>query len=113
MQVPDVKLWSLESPFLYNLNIVIRDNQKTLDHYELPIGIRTVSVNQKTILLNGNPIFLKGFGKHEDFPIFGRGVANPVIVKDYALLKWIGANSYRTSHYPYDEEYYRMAESCN
>ena len=53
---------------------------------------------------------MKGFGKHEDFPIFGRGSAYPVIVKDFALLKWIGANSFRTSHYPYDEEYYNMAD---
>ena len=111
MQVPDVKLWSIETPFLYDLNVAIKDNQQnSLDQYELSVGIRTVSVNEKSILLNGKPVFLKSFGKHEDFPIFGRGVANPVIVKDYALLQWIGANSYRTSHYPYDEEYYRMAD---
>ncbi len=110
MKVPNVKLWSIETPFLYELNVVIKDNQNTLDRYEIPVGIRTVSVNEKSILLNGKAVFLKGFGKHEDFPIFGRGVANPVIIKDYALLKWIGANSFRTSHYPYDEEYYRMAD---
>ncbi|MEK9608218.1 MAG: glycoside hydrolase family 2 TIM barrel-domain containing protein, partial [Flavobacteriaceae bacterium] len=110
IDVPQVNLWSIENPFLYVLKVVIKDNDTPLDQYQLPIGIRTVAVNEKTILLNGEPVFLKGFGKHEDFPIFGRGVANPVIVKDYALLKWIGANSYRTSHYPYDEEYYRMAD---
>jgi beta-glucuronidase len=110
IDVPQVNLWSIENPFLYDLKVVIKDNDTPLDQYQLPIGIRTVAVNEKTILLNGEPVFLKGFGKHEDFPIFGRGVANPVIVKDYALLKWIGANSYRTSHYPYDEEYYRMAD---
>lgn len=110
IDVPQVNLWSIENPFLYDLKVVIKDNDTPLDQYQLPVGIRTVAVNEKTILLNGEPVFLKGFGKHEDFPIFGRGVANPVIVKDYALLKWIGANSYRTSHYPYDEEYYRMAD---
>ena len=110
IDVPNVELWSLENPFLYDLKVDIMDKQTILDHYELPVGIRTISVNEKSILLNGKPVFLKGFGKHEDFPIFGRGVANPVIIKDYALLKWIGANSFRTSHYPYDEEYYRMAD---
>jgi len=60
--------------------------------------------------LNGKPIFLKGFGKHEDFPIFGRGSAYPVIVKDFSLFKWIGANSFRTTHYPYDEEFLHMAD---
>jgi beta-glucuronidase len=110
LTVSDVNLWSVENPFLYDMEVVIQSNQKTLDRYELPVGIRTITVNEKSVLLNGKPVFLKGFGKHEDFPIFGRGVANPVLVKDYSLLKWIGANSYRTSHYPYDEEYYRIAD---
>jgi beta-glucuronidase len=40
----------------------------------------------------------------------GKGTSEPVIVKDFSLLKWIGANSFRTSHYPYDEEYLNMAD---
>jgi beta-glucuronidase len=110
INVPDVRLWSPEDPFLYNVSVTIGDNNNTLDHYELETGVRTISANEKQILLNGKPIFLKGFGKHEDFPIIGRGTSLPVIVKDYSLLKWVGANSYRTSHYPYDEEYMRMAD---
>jgi beta-glucuronidase len=110
IQIPEVRLWSVEDPFLYHVEVTISDAKTTLDHYSLETGIRTIAANNKQILLNGKPVFLKGFGKHEDFPIFGRGTANPVIVKDYALLKWVGANSYRTSHYPYDEEYMRMAD---
>ena len=53
---------------------------------------------------------LTGFGRHEDFPISGRGLNVPLIVKDYSLLKWIGANSYRTSHYPYAEEQMMLAD---
>jgi beta-glucuronidase len=110
VNIPDVRLWSTEDPYLYNVSVTIGDGKKTTDHYETEAGVRTISTNSKQILLNGKPIFLKGFGKHEDFPIFGRGTAYPVIVKDYSLLKWVGANSYRTSHYPYDEEYMRMAD---
>ncbi len=110
VNIPDVRLWSTEDPFLYNVSVTVGDGKKTADHYELETGVRTISTNSKQILLNGKPVFLKGFGKHEDYPIFGRGTAYPVIVKDYSLLKWVGANSYRTSHYPYDEEYMRMAD---
>jgi beta-glucuronidase len=110
VSIPNVRLWSPEDPFLYNVDITLTDGRNTLDHYSIETGVRTISANNKQILLNGKPVYLKGFGKHEDFPIFGRGTANPVIVKDYALLKWVGANSYRTSHYPYDEEYMRMAD---
>jgi len=110
VKIPEVRLWSTEDPFLYKVSVSISDENRVIDTYELETGVRTISTNDKQILLNGKPVFLKGFGKHEDFPIFGRGTANPVIIKDYSLLKWVGANSYRTSHYPYDEEYMNMAD---
>ena len=53
---------------------------------------------------------MKGFGKHEDSDIVGRGFNIGVMKRDFELMKWIGANSFRTSHYPYDEEIYRMAD---
>ena len=108
--IPNVRLWSPEDPFLYSVSVTIGSGKTTTDHYATETGVRTISANNKQILLNGKPVFLKGFGKHEDFPVFGRGTAYPVMVKDYSLLKWIGANSYRTSHYPYDEEYMNMAD---
>lgn len=110
LSIANVQLWSVENPFLYDVDVMIGDNKTTIDHYSLKTGVRTISTNNKQILLNGKPILLKGFGKHEDFPIFGRGTANPVIVKDFSLMKWAGANSFRTSHYPYDEEFMRMAD---
>jgi beta-glucuronidase len=110
VSIPDVRLWSPEDPYLYTVDVTIGDSKHTLDRYRLETGVRTISTTSNQLLLNGKPIFLKGFGKHEDFPIFGRGAANPVIVKDFALMKWTGANSLRTSHYPYDEEFMRMAD---
>lgn len=109
IKIPNVRLWSTEDPYLYSVVVTLGDGA-IKDRYALESGVRTIATDDKHILLNGKPIFLKGFGKHEDFPIFGRGSAYPVIVKDFALLKWIGANSFRTSHYPYDEEYYNMAD---
>lgn len=110
IKVPNARLWSIEDPYLYQLTATLNNGKENMDKYSLDIGIRTITANEKQILLNGKPVFLKGFGKHEDFPVFGKGTAYPVIVKDYALLKWIGANSFRTSHYPYDEEYMNMAD---
>ncbi|GAB3164462.1 beta-glucuronidase [Telluribacter humicola] len=110
VSIPDVRLWSPEDPYLYQVEVTVGDNKTTLDRYTLETGVRTISTTSTQVLLNGKPVFLKGFGKHEDFPIFGRGAANPVIVKDFSLMKWAGANSFRTSHYPYDEEFMRMAD---
>jgi beta-glucuronidase len=62
------------------------------------------------LLLNGEPIYLKGFGRHEDFAVTGKGLVLPVVVKDFQLMKWVHANSFRTSHYPYAEETMAMAD---
>jgi beta-glucuronidase len=110
ISLPQVRLWSPEDPFLYQVEVILGSKSKAIDRYTLEAGVRTVSVDDKHILLNGKPVYLKGFGKHEDFPVFGRGTAYPVMVKDYSLMRWIGANSFRTSHYPYDEEYMNMAD---
>lgn len=73
-------------------------------------GFREVSIRDCRIHLNGKPVYLKGFGKHEDSPVHGRGFDMVYNVKDIGLLKWIGANSFRTSHYPYCEE---MLQLCD
>ncbi len=62
------------------------------------------------ILLNGRPVQLNGFGRHEDFFASGKGLNLPLLVKDYQLMRWTGANAYRTSHYPYSEEEMQLAD---
>jgi beta-glucuronidase len=108
--VPEAALWSPAAPNLYDLSVELHQAGAVQDMYTLPIGIRTIAVDGDRLLLNGQPIYLTGFGRHEDFPIVGRGMLPPVIVKDYALLQWIGANSFRTSHYPYSEEMLALAD---
>ena len=108
--VPEVARWSPAAPNLYELRVEVCQNDVVLDVYSLPIGIRTIKVEGDQLLLNGEPVYLTGFGRHEDFPVAGRGLVPPVIVKDYSLMRWIGANSFRTSHYPYSEQMLAMAD---
>jgi beta-glucuronidase len=110
LRVPGAHLWSPDDPYLYKLTVTLIDDGNAVDRYTLDVGIRTIAVQGDKLLLNGQPIALTGFGKHEDFPVHGRGLDVPLIVKDYALLKWVGANSYRTSHYPYSEEAMQLAD---
>ncbi|MCX7670161.1 MAG: beta-galactosidase, partial [Anaerolineae bacterium] len=110
LRVPNARLWEPDDPYLYHLTLLLAADGRVADRYTLDIGIRTIAVEGDKLLLNGRPIFLKGFGKHEDFPVHGRGLNMPLIVKDAGLLKWIGANSYRTSHYPYAEEAMQIAD---
>lgn len=110
LNVPGVRAWSPADPFLHTLTINLGGGARPLDVYRMPVGLRTVKVDGSRILLNGDPVFLKGFGKHEDFIIHGKGLDLPVLVRDFELLKWVGANSFRTSHYPYSEEAMMLAD---
>lgn len=105
LTVPNATFWSDKTPYLYDLTI--RTEQ---DHYTLKIGIRTIAVQGGQVLLNGKPVQLNGFGRHEDFIASGKGLNLPLLVKDYQLMRWTGANSYRTSHYPYSEEEMQLAD---
>lgn len=69
-----------------------------------------MSWTNTSLLVNGKPIYMRGFGRHEDAIIRGRGFDLVTMVRDYELLQWIGANSYRTSHYPYSDEVLDMAD---
>lgn len=110
LEVKDAHLWRVRDAYLYRLVVRIMDELLVIDEYEQPVGIRTVEVKGTSILLNGEPVYLRGFGKHEDSDTVGRGFNIGVMKRDFELMKWIGANSFRTSHYPYSEEIYQMAD---
>ena len=97
--------WSPESPYLYTLIV-----ETECDKYEETFGIRKVEVKGNQFLLNDKPVYFKGFGMHEDFFISGKGANNAVNVRNFELLKWINANSFRTSHYPYSEDIMDLAD---
>lgn len=103
-------LWSPECPYLYQLDVRFENSQGQVDEYEEIFGFRQITIQNCHLYLNGKPIYLKGFGKHEDSPVRGRGFDMAYNVKDIGLMKWMGANSFRTSHYPYSEEMLRLCD---
>ena len=110
MQVPNAHLWQVRAAYLYRLEISLYQNGVPVDGYTQEIGIRTVEIRGTSILINDSPVYLRGFGKHEDSEIVGRGFNIGVMKRDFELMKWVGANSFRTSHYPYSEEIYQQAD---
>lgn len=103
-KIPDITPWSPKTPKLYRMNVRFHATDGSVDEYSETFGFREVSIHDGRLYLNGERIYLKGFGKHEDTPVLGRGLAEAYNVKDLALMKWMGSNSFRTSHYPYSEE---------
>ncbi|KAK7236842.1 beta-glucuronidase [Aureococcus anophagefferens] len=109
--IEDCKFWGVGAPNLYVATIALVDGAgAVVDEYAQRFGVRTIAVAGDRLLLNGAPVYLQGFGRHEDFPIVGKGLCHGVNVRDHELLKWINANSYRTTHYPYSEELVALAD---
>ena len=109
-EIKDCRLWSSSDPYLYNMKIQLLDKNEVVDEYSVPFGVRDVKISGNKLLINNKEYYLKGFGKHEDYSIIGKGFFLPLMVKDFELLKWINANSFRTSHYPYAEELMSYAD---
>jgi beta-glucuronidase len=104
MRIDGAQLWRPGAGYLYTLEVRVLDaGGGMVDVYPQPFGVRTVAVDGFRFLINGEPFHFTGFGRHEDFPIHGRGHDPAVMVHDFELMRWTGANSFRTSHYPYDE----------
>ncbi|WP_145330973.1 beta-glucuronidase [Paenibacillus xylanexedens] len=110
MIISDVRLWEPLNAYLYTLRAELQTEGKTMDVYEQPFGVRSVEVKEGKFLINDKPFYFKGYGKHEDTTIHGRGFNEAANVLDFNLMKWSGANSFRTAHYPYSEEVMRLAD---
>ena len=105
LRIPDVHRWAPGDGYLYTLTVRLTDADGTVvDEYRQPVGIRTIRVDGIRFLINDEPFHFTGFGKHEDIPVIGKGHNDAFLLHDFALLEWVGANSIRTSHYPYSED---------
>ena len=105
-----IKPWSPEEPNLYNLIVELYLDGELKDSVYERIGFRSIKVKEGKIYVNDKPVFLKGFGRHEDYPVFGKNLPGPVLIRDFYLMKKMGANSFRTSHYPYSNMHLDMAD---
>jgi beta-glucuronidase len=105
LAVADVHLWAPGHGYLYDLEVQLVDDSDTvLDSYRQSVGVRTVEVRGTDFLINGDPFYFKGFGMHEDHSTIGKAHSPAHVIQDFELLEWVGANSFRTSHYPYSED---------
>jgi beta-glucuronidase len=110
LKLANPRLWKVRDAYLYRLWVHLHQGGVLVDEWHEDIGIRVVEIRGKDILINGESVYLKGFGRHEDGDVIGRGFSPAQMKRDMELLKWSGANSFRTSHYPWCEEMYQLAD---
>ena len=80
------------------------------DTYTQPVGLRQVTFSSSSLMINHKPFYFHGVARHEDSNVRGKGFDLPLAVRDQNLMEWLGANSFRTSHYPYSEEILDLAD---
>lgn len=100
-KIPNPKKWTAETPYLYTVVLTLRDSQNHITEVEqCRFGFRKVEIKDGQLLVNGNPITIKGVNRHEHDPDFGRAVPYNRMLEDVKLLKQNNINAVRTSHYP-------------
>ncbi|GAA6186226.1 glycoside hydrolase family 2 TIM barrel-domain containing protein [Aliiglaciecola sp. NS0011-25] len=110
-KISQVLAWSAETPHLYQVTISLLDSDnKLLDKIDDHLGFRSVELKNGQLLVNGKVITLRGVNRHEHDMKTGHVVSKASMEKDIALLKKFNVNAVRTSHYPNDPYWYKLAD---
>ncbi|MBN1670723.1 MAG: DUF4981 domain-containing protein [Kiritimatiellae bacterium] len=105
------KLWSAESPSLYTLVLSLRDGKgRTVEAERCRVGFRKVELASGRLLVNGQPILLKGVNRHDHDDRLGKTVTEASMQADVKLMKQFNINAVRTSHYPNPERFYELCD---
>lgn len=110
IEVINPRLWSAETPNLYELSVKISEAGTVLETHTERIGLRRVSIAEGRLLVNGMPVKLRGVNRHELHPEVGRALREKDWRTDLSLMKAANINMVRTSHYPPDK---RFLELCD
>ncbi|MCL4793850.1 MAG: DUF4981 domain-containing protein [Bryobacteraceae bacterium] len=110
-RVPNARLWSAESPALYQLLLTHRDGSgRDLAVIPLRVGFRQVEIKQGKLLVNGRAILIKGVNRHEHDPDLGKVPTEALMRSDLELMKQFNVNAVRTSHYPNAPRFYELCD---
>lgn len=108
--VPNVKAWSAEKPYLYNLRIESIQNDTVIEIINERVGFRTIEMSHGIILFNGKRLIFNGVNRHEWSHIRGRAITNQDIKEDLVIMKQHNINAIRTSHYPNHPYFYELCD---
>ena len=109
--LPEINLWSAESPYLYTVVIALRnENGEYLEYVSAKSGFRHVEIKNNVVYFNGKRLLLKGTNRHEFSCDTGRAVPREVMLEDVLIMKKHNINAVRTSHYPNDPYWYDLCD---
>jgi beta-galactosidase len=105
-----VKPWSAEAPNLYTLQFLLKDEAGAeIAHYAFPVGFKRTEIKDGNLLVNGQPVLIKGVNRHDHDEITGHYVSEDTMRAELALMKRHNINAIRTAHYPNDPRFLELA----
>ncbi len=105
LRIENPRLWSPKRPNLYRLRVSCGE-----DDHVVRFGLREIKTDGPRLLLNGEPLRLFGYNRHEYFPNFGPSTPYAQMANDVQLLKDCGCNFVRGAHYPQDQRFLDLCD---
>jgi beta-galactosidase len=110
-KVESPKLWTAETPNLYRLVLTLRDSDgNVIETTGTNVGFRDVKIRAGQLLVNGQPVRLRGVNRHEHDPTVGHAISESRMIKDIKLMKQANINAVRTAHYPNNPRWYELCD---
>lgn len=110
IKVPKVNAWTAETPYLYKAYITLKNKLGTAEVIPQKVGFRNVEIKNAQLLVNGQPVLVKGADRHEMDPDGGYVVSLERMIQDIKIMKQLNINAVRTSHYPCDPRWYDLCD---
>ena len=112
MKVTNPKLWSCEQPHLYTLLMELKGSDgQTVERVSQQVGFRTINIKGGQLLINGQPIKIRGVNRHEHDPYTARVMTEERMLQDLRLMKEANINAVRLAHYPNCPRWYELCDS--
>lgn len=102
--------WSAETPYLYNLRATVKEGEKITEVIPVKVGFRKIEMKNAQLLVNGQPVLIKGANRHEMDPDGGYVISRERMIQDIQLMKMFNINAVRTCHYPDDSFWYELCD---
>ena len=110
IKVPKVNAWTAETPYLYKAYITLKNKQGAAEVIPQKVGFRNVEIKNAQLLVNGQPVLVKGADRHKMDPDGGYVVSLERMIQDIKIMKQLNINAVRTSHYPCDPRWYDLCD---
>ena len=108
--IDNVKPWTAETPYLYTLLVSLKQGDKVIEVIRHRVGFRHIEIKGGQLLVNGQPILIKGADRHELDPDGGYIVSMERMIEDIKIMKQLNINAVRTCHYPDDPRWYELCD---